>query len=160
ADGGGGAQRGLDVPRVDERRLALTLQVLVLAVGPNAGEAVGLQLDLHLDVIGVPLVAGGALRLLRLRQDAEQGLHVVSDVVRDQIGLRELAGLAADVAAAEAGLDLPEERGVEVDFLVRRTIERPHRALRDAAAIRARGAAIQDQYRGTISFAVLGKDLF
>src|SRR5262249_7775142 len=88
--------------------------------------------------------------LLRLGQDAEQVLHVVTDLVRDHVGLRELTGLAADVAAAKARRDLIEERGVEIDLLVRRTIERPHRALRHPAAIGARGAAVENQNRSTL----------
>src|SRR5262245_40475153 len=131
-----GAQRRLNVSRLDERRLALTAQILILVARPDAGEAIGLQLDLHLDAVRLrAAAAGGALRLLRLGQDAEQVLHVVADLVCDHVGLRELAGFAADVAAAEARRDLIEERGVEIDLLVHRTIERPHRALRDPAAI-------------------------
>ena len=94
ADRGRRLQRRVDVARIEE--LVLRLGV----VRPDAGEAVGLQLDLHLHAIGLRAVAGGALRLLHLGQDAEQVLHVVADLVRDHIGLGELAGLAG--AAAEA----------------------------------------------------------
>src|SRR5262249_30420780 len=86
ADRGGRAQGRLDVSGLDERRLAFVPEHRVLAVRPHPGEAVGLQLDLHLDVIGRSLAAGRALRLLRLRQDAEQVLHVVADLVRDHVG--------------------------------------------------------------------------
>ena len=116
------------------RKLALRLGV----VRPDAGEAVGLQLDPHLQRLAPRLSPAALLRLLHLRQDAEQVLHVMADLVRDHIGLRELAGLAA--AAAEARLELAEERGVEIDLAVVRAIERPHRALRHAAG-RARLAA-------------------
>ncbi len=157
ADRRGGAQRSLDVARVNERRLALRAQGRVLAVSPDAGEAVGLQLDLDLDLVGVGTAAGALLRLLRLRQDAEQVLHVVADLVRDHIGLREQARLAAGITAAEAGGDLVEERGVEIDLLVDRAVERPHRALRRAAATRVGHAAVHHQHRRTIGLAGLGE---
>ena len=83
----------------------------------------------------------------------------MADLVRDHVGLRELAGLAADVAAAEAGRDLLEERGVEIDLLVRRAIERPHGALRDSAAAGLRLAAVEHENRRAIGLAVLGEDL-
>ena len=58
---------------------------------PDAGEAIGLQLDPHLNAVGLGLAARRLLLLLHLRQDAEQVLHVMADLVRDHIGLRELA---------------------------------------------------------------------
>ena len=48
----------------------------------------------------------------------EQVLHVMPDLVRDDIGLREVAG------RAEAPIELAEERQVEVDLLIGRAIER------------------------------------
>ena len=42
----------------------------------------------------------------------------------NHIGLRELAGLAADVASGEAPLKVLKEACIEVDLLVVRTIER------------------------------------
>src|SRR5262249_4596102 len=95
----------------------------------------------------------------RLRQDAEQVLHVVADLVRDHVGLREPAGLAADVATAKARRNLIEEGGIEVDLLIGRAIERAHGALRHPAAIGAGLAAVEDQDRRAIGLAVLGEDL-
>src|SRR5258705_7290443 len=158
ADRGRGAHSGFDVAGLEEGRLALAPQVLILVARPDAGEAIRLQLDPHLDLVPLGL-ADGALRLLRLRQDAEQVLHVMADLVRDHIGLRELAGLAADVAAAEAGGDLVEERGVEIDLLVGRAVERPHRALRDAAAVGPRRAFVENEDRSAVGPALLGEDL-
>src|SRR5262249_39825043 len=103
-----GAQRTLHVSRLDERRLALTAQILVLVVGPEASEAICLQLDLHLDVVRRRPAAGGALHLLRLGQNAEQILHVMPDLVRDHVGLRKLARLTAGAAAVETRRDLIE----------------------------------------------------
>src|SRR6266581_1502133 len=120
-----GFQRLVDVARLDQ------LPALLRAIGPNAGEAIGLQLDAHLQLIGLDL-AERMLALLRLRQDAEQVLHVMPDLVGNHVGLRELAGLAV-VAAAEPALQVAEERGVEIDAPIVRAIERPHGGARGAA---------------------------
>src|SRR5690606_40225065 len=56
---------------------------------PNAREAVRLQFHAHRELVGLSL--GGALaRLLHLVGDAEQVLDVVSDLVRDNVGLGEV----------------------------------------------------------------------
>ena len=89
-------KRGVDVAGLQQ------LPLLLGVMRPDAGEAVGLQLDAHLHAVGLDLRAGRALRLLHLGQDAEQVLHVMADLVRDHIGLRELAGLAAAAAEARA----------------------------------------------------------
>src|SRR5215471_8072193 len=83
----------------------------------------------------------------------------MAHLVRDHVGLRKLARPAADIAAAEACRDLIEERGIEIDLLVGRTVERSHGALRDSPATRLRRAAIEDQYRRAIHSAVFGEDL-
>src|SRR3984957_2405029 len=127
-------------------------------VRPNTGEAVGLQLDLDLQMVGRRLALHGLLLLLHPRQDAEQVLHVMADLVGDHISLGEFAGLAAGIAALEARLDLLEERGIEIDLLVDRAIERPHGASRRAAA-RVGRAAVHDQRRRPIGLAVLGEDV-
>ena len=116
---------------------------------PHAGEAIGLQLDPHLQAVGGRLAAGGALRRRHLRQHAEQVLHVMADLMRDHIGFRELAGLAA--AAVEAHLHVVEERGVEIDALVARTIERPHGGAGKAAAAVAFDAAVEHQARRPVA---------
>src|SRR5262249_2175018 len=121
ADRRRGLHGGLDVARLDERRLALALQVVVLELRPHAGETIGLHLDPHLDGVRLGLAAGRLLQLLCLRQDAEQVLHVMADLVRDHVSLRELAGAA--LATAETGLDLLEELGVEIDLLIDRAVE-------------------------------------
>src|SRR3954471_8790873 len=107
-------------------------------------------------LVGLGLVQA-ALRLLHLRQDAEQILHMVSDLVRDHIGLGELAALASDLAAAETSLEVLEERGVEIDLPIVRTIERSHRGLREPAR-RARGTGKHDQRRRLIGLAGGGED--
>src|SRR5260370_8632507 len=116
---------------------------LLRMVRPYAGEAVGLQLALHLQTVGRRLALRRLLLLLHARQDAEQLLHVMADLVGDHIRLREQARSAAGIAAAEPGLKLAEERGIEIHLLVDRPIERPHGPLRGPAARLAR-AAVHD----------------
>ncbi len=53
---------------------------------------------------------------------------MVADLMGDDIGLGEIAG------RSEAARQLVEEGGVDVDLLVGRAIEGPHRRLRRAAA--------------------------
>src|ERR1700730_15137382 len=104
ADRRRGAHRRLDVALLDEGRPAAILLALVLVERPDAGKAVGLQLDPHLQLICLRTVeAALLLLLLHLRQYAEQVLHVMAYLVGNHIGLAELAGLAAGVAAAETG---------------------------------------------------------
>src|SRR6201747_1029194 len=68
--------------------------------------------------------------------------------MRNDVGGGELAGIAR--TAAEAGLDLAEEIGVEEDLLVRRAVERPHRRLRHAATPAIGGVAKQHDARSRI----------
>src|SRR5262249_52499732 len=84
-------------------------------------------------------------------------LHVMADLMCDHIGLREPARSA--IAATEARLDLPEERRVEVDLLVRRAIEWAHRALRQTAAAGIRLLVEQDQRRHPVSAPVFRKNV-
>src|SRR5262249_21460533 len=143
ADRGCRAQRRIDVARLQQ------LPALLGLVRPDAGETIGLQLDAHLDAIGLRLV-DALLELMRLRQDTELVLHMMADLVRDDVGLHELAGAAAGIAAMEARLDLAEERGIEIDLLVVRAIERTHGALGIAAGGRRR-AAVEDESRRAIA---------
>jgi hypothetical protein len=55
------------------------------------------------------------------------------DLVRNHIGLGELARLAADIASAEASLEILKETCVEVNFLIKGAIERTHSRLRKPA---------------------------
>src|ERR1043166_258422 len=74
----------------------------------------------------------------------------------DHVGLGELTGLA--LAPAEAALEFAEERRVEIDLPVGRTIERPHRRLREAAR-RLDPTAEQHQMRRLITAARFLKNL-
>ena len=79
-------------------------------VGPDARVAVGLELDGDADL--------GVAALLRgLPQHARQVLDVVPDLVRDDVGRRE-------VAASAHPRELVEEREVDVDALIAGAVER------------------------------------
>src|SRR5262249_49135846 len=125
---------------------------------PHAGEAVGLQLDPNLELISLTLVEA-ALRLLNLRQNTKQILYVVADLVRNHVGLGELAALAPDVAAAETPLEILKERGIEIDLPIVRAVEGTHSGL-GKATCRARGAGEHDQRRALVGFAGLRENLF
>ena len=143
ADRGCRRQCRVDIAGFEEART-----LLLLAVDPDAGQAIRLQLDLDLQRVGFRLAAGLLLQPLHPRQDAEQVLDVMAGLMGDDIGRREFAGAAR--AAAKARLDLAEETGVEEDLLVRRAVERPHRRLRHAAAPAIGGVAKQHDARPRI----------
>ena len=70
-------------------------------VRPDAGEAIGHQFDADGELVALDL-ADLLLALLHLRQDAEQVLDVVPDLVRDHIGIGEVAA-GPERAAASPG---------------------------------------------------------
>src|SRR5262249_55415054 len=100
----------------------------------------------HLERVGFGLAAGGLLLLRHARDDAEQVLDVVAGLMRDDVGRSEIAGALAR-AAVKTILDLAEETGVEENLPVGRTIERPHRRLRHAAAPAIGDIAEQHDFR-------------
>jgi hypothetical protein len=112
----------LDIAGLDKPPLVLRV------VCPHPGEAVGLQFDPHLQVIGLHLIHTALCRLY-LGQDAKQVLHMMANFVGDHVGLRELAALASDVAATESSLEIFKECGIQIDFLVESAIERPQKLL-------------------------------
>ena len=79
---------------------------------PHAGIAIGLKFDLDLDRIAFGLARAG-LQLVRLVERALQVLDVMADLVRDDIGLREVA------RRAEALRQLVEEARVEINLSCR-----------------------------------------
>ncbi len=138
-------QRGIDIAGVEE------VALLLLPIDPDTGETIRLQLDLDLKRIGFRLAASLLLQAGHARQDAEQVLDVMPGFVGDDIGGGEFARAAG--TAAEAGLDLAEEAGVEEDLLVGRAIEWPHRRLRHAAAPTIGGIAEQHDARTGVALA-------
>src|SRR5581483_596669 len=107
------------------------MPALIRMVRPDPGQTIGLQFDAYLDTVCLNAIAAGALRGLRLRQDAKQVLHVMTDFVRDHIGLRKFTSFSA--AASEADLYVTKKRGIEIDAPVVGAIERTHRGLRETA---------------------------
>src|SRR6185369_9725142 len=74
ADGRSGIQCLVDVAGLDD------LALLVGVIGPDAGKAIGLQLDANGDSVGATLAARHAVYLVG---DAEQMLHVMPDLMGD-----------------------------------------------------------------------------
>src|SRR5581483_5680704 len=95
ADRRRGRQRRVDVAGLQEVR-----PLLRLAVDPDAGQAVGLQLHPHLQRIGFGLATRGLLLLRHARNDAEQVLNVMAGLMRDDVGRGELAGAAGAAVKA------------------------------------------------------------
>src|SRR6187397_2988331 len=91
-------------------------------VGPDTGEAVGLELGPDRAALGAGLVAAARL------QEAKEVLDVVPVFMSDDIALRE-----GTRVRAEARAELLEEVEVEVDQLIDRAVERPTRRRRCAA---------------------------
>jgi len=137
ANGGRGLQGGFDIAGLDEPPLRLG------AIRPDARQAICLQLNPDLKCIGVGLF-NSLLCLLHLRQDAKLVLHVMPDFVGDYIGLRKLAGFAADVTTAETLLKVSKKACVEVHLLVDWAGEWTHRSLGKSAA-RLGGAGKHDK---------------
>src|SRR4051812_66695 len=105
----GGLHRGLHIARLDEFPFRLRM------VGPYAREAVRLQLDPHLELVRTrPILS--LLSLLHLRENTEEILNVMTDLVRDHISFGKLTGLAA--TAVESLLELAEERSVQIKTLI------------------------------------------
>src|SRR4029078_12347719 len=104
---------------------------LIRVIRPDARKTVSLQFNAHLKSVRLDFAAGRELRVLNLRQDAQQILHVMTDLMRNYVSFGEFARLAT--ATAKARLDIAEERGVEINAPVVRTIERPHGRLRHTA---------------------------
>src|SRR5262249_2496597 len=152
ADGGRRLHGRLDIAGFDEAPLLLRV------VRPHPGEAVGLQLDSYLKLVAFNRVHA-ALRFLHPGQDSEQILHVMTDLVRDHVGLGELAAFASDIAAAETSLEILKERGVEIDLPIVWTIERTHGGLGNPAS-GARDAGEHDDRRAFIGPPALRENLF
>src|SRR5438309_5551043 len=137
ADRGGGAECFLDVAR---------LEPVVPRLGtirPDAGEAIRLQLLTNRQPrCAFHAFAAGAC-LPDPIEDAEQVLHVVSDLVGDDVRLGKIA------AAAEMRLHLAEEAQVEIHLPIVRTIERAARGGRTAAR-RLHGAGEEDESRSLV----------
>ena len=113
-------------------------------MGPDAGEAVGLELDAD----GRTLGADVALATLQV---ADQVLDVVAVLVRHDVSLGQRPALGA-----EALLELVVEPEVEVDVGVERTVERPD-GRRGGSAGRVHPAVVEHGVGRLVGGATLGE---
>ena len=122
ADRGGGAQSFFHIAGIELDLARGRPPRLRGVVSPDSGEAVGLKFQRNRRaVLSRPAIAGGALI------QPEQVLHVMTELVRNHIGLREVA------RRAQLLRQLVEEPEIEVDHAVLRTVERAGRRLSEPA---------------------------
>src|SRR5579872_4265612 len=119
ADSGGGAEAGVDVALIDD-------VALLGGVRPDAGETIGLEFESDRKRIAFRRIT--LLEAADLPLDAEQLLHVMTDLVREDVGLRELAG------RAETCAQLVVKSEIDIYLLIGRAVERTCCGLRFAAA--------------------------
>src|SRR5690606_2502265 len=144
ADGGGGLHGLLDVAGLEP-----ALRLLGV-VGPDAGEAVGLELEADRQLVVVAL-AQLAPRLVHLLHRAEQVLDMVADLVRDHVGLGEVA------AGAEALAQHLVEAQVDVHRFVGGAVERPRCGAAHAAG-RGGGTGVEHEPWRAVTGAGLRED--
>lgn len=84
ANGIGRVERFFDIARLQPVQSSLCM------VGPDAGQAIGLQFLTHQQAAIAFHLPALLARCLNFRGNAEQGLHVVSDFVSDHVGLGEV----------------------------------------------------------------------
>ncbi len=89
-------------------------------VSPHARVTIGLQFDAHRALVGVARKRGALER-------AGEILHVMTDLVREHVRLREIA------RRAELLMKIVEEAQVQIHLAVAWTVERPGRGARKAA---------------------------
>ncbi len=91
ADGVGRVQGFFDVTRFQP------VQTLLRIVGPDTGQAIGLQLLTHQQAAITFHLPALLASCLNFRGNAEQCLNVVSDFMSDHVGLGEVTGLTITV---------------------------------------------------------------
>src|SRR6516165_12001348 len=115
----GGRDAGFDIGSVDEMTLGGR-------VAPYTCKTIRLQLLPHRHLVAHALRAA-CDAFAHIVHDAKLVLHVMPDLVRNDVGAREVAG------SAEALRQLLKETEVEVDLAIAGTIERPHGRAAQAA---------------------------
>jgi hypothetical protein len=95
-------------------------------LGPDPRETIGLQFHPHRERISRAGIL--ALQVAYLGFDPEKVLNVMAEFVGENVGLRELAG------GPKPALQFIIKAEIDVDLLIRRTLERPGRRLGCAAA--------------------------
>src|SRR4030066_628755 len=119
-DGAGRAERLLHVARFQD------IPRLVRVIGPDSGQAVRLKLQPDREAVPLPLAHAGAV-VLDLLRNPQQVLHVVTDLMGDDVRLCEIA------PGVETILQFPVEAQVEVDLLVPGTVKGTDGRLGEAA---------------------------
>ena len=94
---------------------------------PDAGEEIRLKLEPDGELVVFRFTDAAALRL-HLAADPEQILHMMADLVRDDVSLGEIA------RSAKAFVQHPVKSEVDVNAPIFRAIERAARAAGEAAA--------------------------
>jgi len=133
AHGAGGAQALFHVAGLQNPFHALGV------MGPYAGEKIGLQLQTHREMVLLRLAHASALPVYQVHV-AEELLHVVADLVGQDVRYREIA------RGLEPGLQFLAEAQVQVYLLVAGGVEGPHGRAGHAAA-RAHLAGVEHQLR-------------
>src|SRR5205823_10948511 len=106
----GGAQPFLRVARIEK-------VALLREESPHARIAVGLELEAHRQIVSSPRARSLRLRV-ELSHRSQQVLHVVTDLVRDHVRLREIAWRAEPI------VELAKKRCIEIQRAIARAVER------------------------------------
>src|SRR5262245_49607991 len=145
ADGARRPERILDVARLDD------VLTFLGAIGPDAGETIGLKLHAHLQGIGLCL-PHALFERFDLIGDAEKLLHVMADLMRNDVGLRHVSW------RAEAVLEVLVEVEVDIDLLVEGAIKGTHLRHADSAS-GTRSAAEQHERGIAIALPITGEEI-
>jgi len=144
-DSGGRNQGLLEIALFEDVELPIRV------VRPDAGIALRLQLQAHLQLILLRLAPGLLLCQLHLGEGPFQVLNVVAYLMRQHIGLREIATRTLLM------LEVFKEPEVHIHLPVLRAVERPHAGTRKPAATGGR-AAVENKRRDGVTRPRLGKD--
>ena len=136
---GGGNQRFLEIAFFKYVELPMSM------VCPYPGIAISLQLQPHLQLIFLCIPQHLLFRPLHLLEGTFQVLDVMADLVRQHIGLGEIARRTMLV------LHILEEAKVDIDLLIFRAVERPHAGAGWPTATDG-GASVEYKRRGGIAF--------
>jgi len=126
------------------------IELFMSTVCPDACIAISLQLQTHLQLILFGFSQYLLFRHLHLRQGTFHVLYVVADLMRQDIGLGEIATCTMFV------FQVCEKPKVHVNLLIFRAIKGPHASTGRPASTGGR-AAVEYKRRGRIAAAGLGK---
>ena len=123
ANGCCGAQPLFDIARIQFDLARGGATRLRCGLTPHSREAIRLQFDRDRGAVCPCATVGGSTV-----GQPENVLYVMTEFVRDDVSLREIAG------RAEAAVEFVKKSNVEIDFAIRRAIERTCRGLRKPAS--------------------------